>query len=195
MCRRRPIRRDRRLRQRVRPVSRPRSRRRSETEGDVCATVAPPSLLDSAELGDSFFDRLELLDEGNGRVLLVIEVLRLLEDVGGVGLRHHNDAVFIGGDDIASIHFHARARHRSEEHTSELQSLSLPAALPIWSCAFLRTSAAWAFGTTTTPSSSAVTISPAFTFTPAHVTDRKSTRLNSSHFPYPPLFRSGPAPS
>src|ERR1039457_5393987 len=75
------------------------------------AQPARRARLDSAELGDCSLDRLELLDEGNGRVLLVIEDLRLLEDVGGVGLRHHNDAVFIGGDDVARIHFHACAAH------------------------------------------------------------------------------------
>src|SRR5579872_3722745 len=38
------------------------------------------------------------------------------------------------------------------------------------SCAFFRTSAAWALGITATPSSSAVTMSPGDTTTPAHVT-------------------------
>src|ERR1039458_3082499 len=80
--------------------------------------------------------------------------------------------------------------NRSEEHTSELQSLSLHDALPIlyqYDCqgtnSFLR-SGKWlpAF------------VNPFACSCPAshphRVTDRKSTRLNSSHFPYTTLFRS-----
>src|ERR1035441_9997624 len=85
---------------------------------------------------------------------------------------------------------HAIHAVRSEEHTSELQSLSLHEALPISSedqskqKILPEVKCVTAFGEPPTTGCSQMLLTP---FT---LLDRKSTRLNSSHFPYTKLFRS-----
>src|SRR5579872_5835068 len=55
---------------------------------------------DSAELGDGLLNGAELLNQGNGGVLLEIQLPGLFEDIGGVEFWHHHDAVFIGRDQV-----------------------------------------------------------------------------------------------
>src|ERR1035438_6645581 len=82
------------------------------------------------------------------------------------------------------------SEHRSEEHTSELQSLSLHYFLPI--CKPNSRLKSRSLTSNISPPSAqrcvcgCQRISPP---TPANI-DRKSTRLNSSHFPYTTFFRS-----
>src|ERR1039458_1436643 len=43
------------------------------------------------------------------RSLGLVQVLRFLEDVRGLRLRHGHHAILVGGDDVARVHAHARA--------------------------------------------------------------------------------------
>src|ERR1035441_7337759 len=80
---------------------------------------------------------------------------------------------------------------RSEEHTSELQSLSIHDALPIWYLLDATNPKIYCFGPCTRIIRRRY-LSWSDAFVPKKpVLDRKSTRLNSSHFPYTTLFRSG----
>src|ERR1039458_4107653 len=79
---------------------------------------------------------------------------------------------------------------RSEEHTSELQSLALPDVLPIYHTN--RRSLADHARIVGSPEGMDAPISSwtiDFRFA-RHPADRKSTRLNSSHLPYQTFFRS-----
>src|ERR1039458_4786565 len=91
---------------------------------------------------------------------------------------------------VCSKRFCFSPRGRSEEHTSELQSLPLSAALPIYDCDRARPSG---LGTTRFGGRLVACVESWFVqsaFVSRRGVDRKSTRLNSSHFHSAPLFRS-----
>src|ERR1035441_1168702 len=79
---------------------------------------------------------------------------------------------------------------RSEEHTSELQSLCLRHALPILA-EIKHKAAAAGLALGDTPRCMLLALRQKFPEAcPSSSPDRKSTRLNSSHFAYATLFRS-----
>src|ERR1035441_193359 len=82
------------------------------------------------------------------------------------------------------------ANRRSEEHTSELQSLSLHDALPICRRATADRTGQSELSFRRRVSPGCRASSPGEAGRQRRTGDRKSTRLNSSHFPYTTLFRS-----
>src|ERR1035438_2992835 len=81
-------------------------------------------------------------------------------------------------------------RPRSEEHTSELQSLSLHDALPICHLVVAGDAVTTAHRIMSSEFLFRCGIAGDLIMHITDVPDRKSTRLNSSHFPYTTLFRS-----
>src|ERR1035438_7746766 len=86
----------------------------------------------------------------------------------------------------------APGRHgpRSEEHTSELQSLSLHDALPIFLADVAVVDVEWRHPGLVRAQHPLEILVAVVERQGDMVLDRKSTRLNSSHFPYTTLFRS-----
>src|SRR5262249_30980207 len=84
----------------------PARRVRKSSSGDT-----PPQFSDPPELFYCFFDRTKLLDEWNHAVFSVVELLRLLEHLGRLVVRHYGDAVFVGRDDVPGAHSNAGTRH------------------------------------------------------------------------------------
>src|SRR5688572_18388553 len=64
---------------------------------------------DAIELGDGLLQRFELANERIHAALAIIDGLRLFEHPGGVFLRHHDDAILVGDNDVAWTNRDARA--------------------------------------------------------------------------------------
>src|SRR3546814_6222725 len=91
----------------------------SDWSSDVCSSDLLPAQAQqfTARLGDVDVDRVELLHGGQRRGLVG-------GDQRALGHRRLADAATDGGHDPRAVELHPGAGdHRSEEHTSELQSL------------------------------------------------------------------------
>src|ERR1035438_7466041 len=84
--------------------------------------------------------------------------------------------------------------HRSEEHTSELQSLPLPSFLRTWGRARLLDQPTGRQPFVTSIDGSVKALPGKLSWQAIESIDRKSTRLNSSHFPSPPFSEPGVVP-